>query len=65
MVFVEPGLVVQVQPWDVLGFPSADVTHLNLHFKGRRVSVVFHSDRDGTGWVTDRNGWLPYVKTFD
>ena len=64
IVLVEPGLVFNVQPLDFLAFPSARVTHLNLHFDGRRFSIVYHSDRQGQAWVTDRNGWQPHIFTY-
>ncbi|KIY60998.1 hypothetical protein CYLTODRAFT_447859, partial [Cylindrobasidium torrendii FP15055 ss-10] len=38
LVLHEPGLVIRV------------ITHYNLHFRGQRISVVFHSDHDGIAW---------------
>jgi hypothetical protein len=55
----EPGFVFRLQPWDILIFPSCDVTHFNLHFEGTRLSLVLHSDKYGDQWVRDGNGWLP------
>ena len=54
---VEPGLVVKMKTGDVILFRSPKTTHFNLHFKGKRCSVVFHCDRAGKSWVEDRNGW--------
>ncbi|KAJ7695870.1 hypothetical protein B0H16DRAFT_1224749, partial [Mycena metata] len=28
----EPGFVFKLHPWDILIFPSCDITHFNLHF---------------------------------
>lgn len=54
---MEPGLVLQLDHGDIVIFPSADISHFNLHYQGKRASVVFHSDRAGANWVKDRNGW--------
>lgn len=54
---VEPGLVVRMVTGDLLLFRSPKTTHFNLHFKGKRCSIVFHCDREGQSWVKDRNGW--------
>lgn len=42
---------------DAVIFASAAISHFNLHYKGYRASMVFHSDRRGLDWVKDRNGW--------
>lgn len=55
--FLEPGLVLELHPGDLLVFPSRHITHFNLHFVGKRVSMVLHSDRDSEQWIQDRNGW--------
>ncbi|KAJ7498855.1 hypothetical protein FB451DRAFT_1548628 [Mycena latifolia] len=55
----EPGFVFRLRPWDILIFPSCDITHFNLHFEGVRLSLVLHSDKYGDQWVRDGNGWLP------
>lgn len=54
---VEPGVLADLENGDMMAFASADITHFNLDFKGKRVSMVFHSDRSGKGWVKDLNGW--------
>lgn len=55
--FFEPGLVLELHPGDLLIFPSRYITHFNLHFTGKRVSLDLHSDRDAEQWIKDRNGW--------
>ena len=32
---VETGLILEIQSGDVAVFPSSDITHFNLHFKGK------------------------------
>ncbi|KAJ7735700.1 hypothetical protein B0H16DRAFT_1731120 [Mycena metata] len=58
----EVGLMFDMKMGDVLLFPSCDITHFNMHFTGKRGSLVLHSDREGKGWVRDRRGWGAYVK---
>lgn len=57
LVLVEPGFVFDLQQGDVIVFPSGEITHLNLHYKGTRASLVLHTDREFRSWATDRNGW--------
>lgn len=57
----EPGLVFELKAGDVMIFPSADITHFNLHFKGTRGSIVMHSDRYGDSWTKDYNGWGKFM----
>jgi hypothetical protein len=40
----EPGLALRLHPWDIVIFPSCNITHFNLHFDGVRLSLVLHSD---------------------
>ena len=54
----EPGLVIPLRHGEFVVFPSGDITHLNLHYKGRRASIVLHTDREMSKWAEgDRNGW--------
>lgn len=53
----EPGLVVNLKCGDFIVFRSVHFTHFNLHFVGRRISIVFHSDVHFKSWVENRNGW--------
>ncbi len=53
----EPGIVLGLRNGDVVIFPSAAISHFNLHYKGMRASIVLHSDKRGMEWAADRNGW--------
>jgi hypothetical protein len=57
LVLYEPGLVVELKNGDMIVFPSEKITHFNLHFEGRRGSVVFHSDVENDEYQKDFNGW--------
>lgn len=60
LVFVELGLVVDLQDGDQAIFESSELTHFNLQFEGFRSSIVFHTDKAADAWIdTDnpRNGW--------
>lgn len=57
LVLYEPGLVVPLHHGDFAVFPSCKLTHFNLHYKGRRASVVLHTDREFIKWRTSRNSW--------
>ncbi|KAJ6621440.1 hypothetical protein B0H10DRAFT_1945267 [Mycena sp. CBHHK59/15] len=59
--FYEAGLVFDLQLGDVLVFPSQDLTHFNLHFKGKRGTLVLHTDRQSKALVNDCNGWSVHV----
>lgn len=53
----ELGIVFGLRSFDAIFFRSRYLTHFNLHFRGVRGSLVFHSDGTGKKWVHDRNGW--------
>lgn len=53
----EPRLVLQLKHGDWVVFPSQDISHFNLHYKGRRASLVMHSDKSGLSYQKDGNGW--------
>jgi hypothetical protein len=57
LVLHEPGLVVPIHNGEMVLFFSHRITHFNLHFIGKRASIVLHSDSSGTDWVDDCNGW--------
>jgi hypothetical protein len=59
--FYEPGLILDVDPGDVIIFPSSDITHFNLHFKGIRHSLVCQSDKAMRAWAERKNGWEPFI----
>ena len=54
---MELGLVLDLQCGDVVIFKSSKLSHFNLHYTGKRASLVFHSDKTSESWVKDRNGW--------
>ena len=53
----ELGLVIRLHSGHPLLFRSCDITHFNMPFTGKRISLVFHSDQEGDAWAMDRNGW--------
>ena len=55
--FLELGLRLGLRHGDIVVFRSDILSHFNLHFKGKRVSLVLHTDKAGMEWVKDRNGW--------
>jgi hypothetical protein len=59
----EIGLKFDLRLGDVLIFPSCDLTHFNMHFSGKRGTLVLHSDRQGDEWVSDRRGWSEYINS--
>ena len=62
----ESGLVLELTSGDFTMFHSADLTHFNLHYMGRRASIILHSDGAMAEWVNNRNGWggNTYMKTL-
>lgn len=53
----ELGVVLKLNTGDVIIFKSAEISHFNLHYSGKRASLVFHTDRMARSWAKDRNGW--------
>lgn len=53
----ELGVILNLVTGDIVIFKSAEISHFNLHFLGRRASLVFHTDRAARSWARDRNGW--------
>lgn len=54
----EPGLVLSLRNGDFVAFLSSRITHFNLHFEGRRASIVLHTDCEFDKWTEgERNGW--------
>ncbi len=53
----EPRLVIETQNGDVVVFLSHRLTHYNLHYRGKRASIVIHSDRTGVAFHRSGNGW--------
>lgn len=54
---MEPGLVIELRNGDGVAFPSNKITHFSLDFKGKRASLVYHSNKAGLAWCKDSNGW--------
>ena len=46
----------------ILFFPSDQFVHYNLHFQGKRGSIVLQSDRHFDEWIQDRNGWKELIQ---
>ncbi len=61
LVLYEPEMVVELSSRNLFFFPSSEISHFNLHFKGQRFSVVFHTDKAASNWVRDRNGWSAHI----
>ncbi|KAJ7173955.1 hypothetical protein C8R43DRAFT_943594 [Mycena crocata] len=57
LVLHEPGLVLDLEAGDMVIFPSARLTHFNLHFQGVRASLVFHTDKSGAKRWRMANHW--------
>lgn len=57
LVLVEPGIVIPLNNGDFIIFPSCDITHFNLHYKGWRASFVFQTDKRIQTWACGFNGW--------
>lgn len=55
--FLETGIRLELKNGDMVIFPSAKISHFNMHFKGERASLVFHSDGSGDNWLENRNHW--------
>jgi hypothetical protein len=57
IVLWELGIVVEMLEGIFLAFPSYDVMHFNLHFRGFRGSIALHADKEIDNWIKDRNSW--------
>ena len=55
--FFESGLVIPLSHGDIIVFASRDITHFNLHYRGRRASFVYHTDNAITDWTKFFNHW--------
>jgi hypothetical protein len=54
---LELGIVLKLSTGDIVVFKSAAISHFNLHYTGKRASMVFHTDKSARSWAKDRNGW--------
>jgi predicted 2-oxoglutarate/Fe(II)-dependent dioxygenase YbiX len=59
------GIKLDLDNGDVIIFPSQKISHFNTHFKGERVSIVFHTDGDSKTWVKCRNYWKESLFMLD
>jgi hypothetical protein len=64
LVLLEARTILDIQEGDVFMFPSFQLTHFNMAFKGVRGSIVMHSDKDAKRWKLNRNGWQHHMATF-
>jgi hypothetical protein len=64
---LEPGLVLELMSGDIAVFRSAEVTHFNLHYAGKRASLVLSSDREFQKWQASYNQWKghAHMNTFN
>ena len=53
----ELGIKLDLNNGHIVAFPSKKLSHFNTHFKGERVSIVFHTDGSSEGWIKHRNYW--------
>jgi hypothetical protein len=53
----EQGLVLELRSGDFAIFRSAETTHFNLDYEGKRASMVFHTDKGFDKWKMGRDGW--------
>jgi hypothetical protein len=53
---IEPGVVLKMKTGDVIIFKSSEIIHFNLHYSGKRASLVFHTDRGARSWAKEE--WL-------
>lgn len=58
LVLEEPGIVINLKNGEGVAFNSRRITHLNLLYRGTRMSLVLHSDKQGIQFVSvDKHGW--------
>lgn len=55
--FLELGIRLQLKTGYLVLFRSKHLSHFNLHYKGSRASIVFHSDNAMEKWAENRNSW--------
>ncbi|KAJ7169086.1 hypothetical protein C8R43DRAFT_876548 [Mycena crocata] len=58
----ELGFKFDLKVGDCLIFPSCDITHFNMHFLGKRGTLVLHSDQQGDLWARNYRGWGAYIR---
>lgn len=53
----QPGVVLELEPGDVVVFPSNRIAHFNLEISGLRGSLVMATDVNLDAWKANRNHW--------
>ena len=53
----QPGVVLELQPGDMVAFPSNRIAHFNLEMSGLRGSLVMATDVSVNTWKETRNYW--------
>ena len=43
---MEPGVVLDLHIGNLMIFPSTKISYFNLHFAGKRASIVFYTDKE-------------------
>lgn len=58
IVIYEPKLVLETRNGDVTAFPSDVYSHYNLHYRGKRASIVIHGDKQAVAYQKNNcGGW--------
>lgn len=52
-----PRVVLELEPSDVVAFPSDQISHFNLEMSGLHNSLVMATDRNIRTWKETRNHW--------
>jgi len=53
-----PGVVLGLEPGDVVAFPSDRISHFNLEMSGLHGSLVLATDKDiRSSWMQHKNFW--------
>jgi hypothetical protein len=58
----QAGLVCHMRAGDGALFCSRTQSHFNLHFKGKRASIILQSCKDLLNWYKNCNGWSHHVQ---
>ena len=51
LALMELGIVLELNNGDMVIFRSGELSHFNLHYRGKQSSMVLHSDCSGDAWV--------------
>ena len=61
LVMFEQRLVFELRSGDFAIFRSAETTHFNLQYEGKRASFVCHTDKSFDTWKDAHNGWASNI----